>query len=206
MFVSDLRHFLDLPEDAPGTARRMASRLTSIVRAATTARTGTTWVSALDCERRPGRRPCPGNIAVVRSEVPPSISWQCTSCGDDGAITGWEQSPYDHRPRHPRTALTGDRRVMIPADVAATLRGLLLVDTETERLIFRVEASEDGVILIGSDDDLDELIGYVAAEANHEKDRRRQRRLDAAFEALTKRSIHPKAWPRPMARGDRGVG
>ena len=34
------------------------------------------------------------------------------------------------------------------------------------------------------DDDLDELIGFVAAEANSEPNRRRQQRLDAAFDAL----------------------
>lgn len=191
MFVSDLRHFLDLPEDAPGPARRMADRLTSIVRAATAGDAGATWVSALRCERRPGRRPCPGHIAVVRTEVPQSISWQCTSCGDDGVISGWEHSPYDLRSRNPRPASTDDRRVVIPAEIASTLRGLLLVDTETQRLIFGAEACEDGVILAGSDDALDELIGDVAAEADREEDRRRQRRLDDAFEALTRASDPP---------------
>ncbi len=33
-------------------------------------------------------------------------------------------------------------------------------------------------------DDLEELLGYVAAEANHEKDRRRQKRLDQAFQTI----------------------
>lgn len=199
MFVSDLRHFLDLSEDAPGPARRMAERLTSIVRAATAGDAGATWVSALRCERRPGRRPCPGNIAVARTEVPPSISWQCTSCGDDGVISGWEPSPYDLRSRHTRPASTEDRRVVIPVEVATTLRSLLLLDTETERLIFRAEAGDDGVILAGGDDDLDELIGYVAVEANHEEDRRRKRRLDAAYESLTQ-AIDPTHGVAPGAR------
>jgi hypothetical protein len=35
MFVTDLHHFLDLPEDTPGPARRLAEDLTNIVRAAT---------------------------------------------------------------------------------------------------------------------------------------------------------------------------
>ena len=39
-------------------------------------------------------------------------------------------------------------------------------------------------MLSGSQDDLDELIGYVAAESNHESDRRRQKRLDRAFTAI----------------------
>jgi hypothetical protein len=186
MYVSDLRHFLDLPDDVSGPARRMAERSTLIVRAATAGDAGAEWVSALTCDRRPGRRPCLGHLAVLRTDVPPSIAWQCTSCGDEGVISGWEQSPYDLRPRHPRPTSTTARRVFIPAATAATLRRLELLDSDTERLVFRAQATEAGIALVGDDDDLDELLGYVAAEANHEDDRRRQRRLDDAFEILTR--------------------
>jgi hypothetical protein len=75
--------------------------------------------------------------------------------------------------------------VVIPADTAATLRDIQLFDSDTERFVFRAEATEEGIALVGDDDDLDELMGCVAAEANHEDDRRRQRRLDDAFETLT---------------------
>jgi hypothetical protein len=77
-------------------------------------------------------------------------------------------------------------RVMIPAKVAATLRDLRLVDTAGERLVFRARLADDAdsVVLAAGDDDLEDLLGYVAAEANHEKDRRRQKRLDQAFQAL----------------------
>lgn len=190
MFVSDLRHFLDLADDVPVPARRMAERLTMIVRAATAGDAGMEWVSALPCDRRPGRRPCPGHLAVVRTEVPPSIGWRCTSCGDEGVISGWERSPYDLRTRRPRQTSAEARRVVVPADVAATLRALQLLDSDTERFVFRARATDDGVVLVGDDDDLDELIGYVAAEANHEDDRRRQRRLDHAFETVT-RALDP---------------
>ena len=184
MFVSDLRHFLDLPDDVPGPARRMAERLAMIVRAATAGDTGTKWVSALTCDRRPGRRPCSGHLAVLRTDVPPSIAWHCTSCSDEGVISGWERSPYDLRPRKPGSRSADTRRVVIPADTADTLRDLQLLDSDTESFVFRAEASEEGIVLVGDDDDLDELMGYVAAEANHEANRRRQRRLDVAFEVL----------------------
>lgn len=88
MFVSDLRHFLDLPEDAPAPARRMAEHITLIVRAATAGDAGVPWVSALDCKRRPARRACPGHLAVFWTDVPASIEWRCTSCGDEGVISG----------------------------------------------------------------------------------------------------------------------
>jgi len=186
MFVSDLRHFLDLPDDVPAPARRMAERLAMIVRAATAGDAGPEWVSALTCDRRPGRRPCAGHLAVLRTDVPPSIAWRCTSCGDQGVISGWERSPHDLRSRHPRPTSADARRVVIPADVAASLRALHPLDRDTERIVFRAQATEDGVALVGGDDDLEELIGYVAAEANHEDNRRRRRQLENAFETLTR--------------------
>jgi hypothetical protein len=41
MFVTDLNHFLDLPEDTPGPARRLAEHLSDIVKAATAGDAGT---------------------------------------------------------------------------------------------------------------------------------------------------------------------
>ena len=52
MLVTDLNHFLDLPEDTPGPARRLAGHLSNIVRAATAGDAGTAWESALPCRRR----------------------------------------------------------------------------------------------------------------------------------------------------------
>ncbi|MDQ3574972.1 MAG: hypothetical protein M3417_04630 [Actinomycetota bacterium] len=192
MYVSDLRHFLDLPDDVAGPARRMAERLTLIVRAATAGDAGMEWVSALTCDRRPGHRPCPGQLAVLRTDIPPSIAWHCTSCTDEGVISGWERSPYDLRSRHPRSPSADARHVVIPADAAATLRQLQVLDSDAERPVFSAEAWAEGVVLLGDDDDLDELMGYVAAEANHEPDQRRQRRLDDVFEILTRAIETPR--------------
>ncbi len=175
-----------MPEDAPVPARRMVEHLSLLVRAATSGVGGQAWVSALPCRRRPGRRPCPGHYALFRTDVPPSIEWRCSDCGDEGVIRGWEGSVFDLRPRRPELVSVPSVRVVIPAEVAATLRGLLLVDTAGERLVFRARLADEGqgVVLAAGDEDLEELLGYVAAEANHEKDRRRQKRLDQAFQAL----------------------
>ncbi|KPN48842.1 hypothetical protein AN933_22780, partial [Mycobacterium intracellulare subsp. chimaera] len=56
---------------------------------------------------------------------------------------------------------------------------------DCERLVFGMRAHPDGAVLPAGTDDLEELIGFRAAEANHEPNRRRQRRLDAAFTAHT---------------------
>ena len=185
MFVSDLQHFLDMPDDAPGPARRMAEHLTMIVRASTAGETGRPWVSALTCIRRPNHRACPGTLVLRRVDVPSSIEWHCTNCGDDGVISGWERTPFDLRRRDTEPTLSRGVDVTVSPEVAHTLRGLTLLDTTSEQIVFRARASHDGIIILhGSEDDLDELLGYIAAEANHEQNRTRQKRLDTAFEIL----------------------
>lgn len=52
MFVSDLHHFLDLPEDTAGPVRRLAEHLNNIVWAATAGDAGTGWETVLPCRRR----------------------------------------------------------------------------------------------------------------------------------------------------------
>ncbi len=71
MFVSDLRHFLDIPEDAPGPTRKMAEHLGSIVRAATATKTSSAWETALPCRRRPGNRPARVTLSCSGQMCPP---------------------------------------------------------------------------------------------------------------------------------------
>ena len=66
--------------------------------------------------------------------------------------------------------------------MASALRDLRLLDTDSERVVFAVRVDGERIVLTATDD---ELIGLVAAEANHETNRRRQQRLDAAFDALS---------------------
>lgn len=129
MFVSDLRHFLDMPDDAPGPARRMGEHLAFVVRAATAGPAGEVWTTALGCRRRPGHRPCPGRLKVFRADLPAPIDWACSSCGDEGTISGWEDSPFDLRRPHPASVRQAGPGVVISDEVVATLRDLMLVDT-----------------------------------------------------------------------------
>ena len=184
MLVSDLNHFTGLPQDTPGPARRMAGHLSDIVRAATAGDAGTAWESALPCRRRPASRRCPGRMIVLRTEAPAPIRWQCSVCDDEGVISNWEDSPFDLR-RRQLTLAGAVSEIVIPDQIAAALRGLQLLDTDCERLVFRIRGHGDHAILAATGDDLDELIGFVAAQANHEPSRSRRQRLDAAFDALT---------------------
>jgi hypothetical protein len=183
MFVTDLHHFLDLPEDTPGPARRLAEHLSNIVRAATAGDAGTAWESALSCRRRPANRRCQGRLIVRRPQPGAPIPWRCSVCDDEGVISNWEDSPFDLR-RRQLVVAGAVNEIVISEQVAATLRDLQLLDTDCERLVFRIRALGDGAVLAAADEDLEELMGFVAAEANHEPNRRRQQRLDVAFDAL----------------------
>ena len=184
MLVSDLRHFLDLPDDVPAPAARLAEQLRGIVRAATAGDAGAGWVTALPCQRRPGHRRCPGRIRVQRAEAPAPITWECTACGDLGSISGWLGTPDDLSGQ--RLSADGPAKdIGISEELAASLGEIMVLDAECERVVHRARTEEGQIILSVTDDDLDELLGYLAAEANHESNRRRRQRLDAAYDELS---------------------
>jgi len=187
--VTYLHHFLDLPAGTPGPARRLAEQLSTIVRAATAGDAGIAWESALPCRRRPANRRCPGRMIVLRTEPTAPIRWQCSVCDDEGIISNWADSPFDLRPRR-LTLAHPVNELVIPDEVAAVLRELQLPDAGCERLVFRIRARNDHAVLPATGDDLDELIGFVAAEAGHEPSRRRRQLLDTAFDALSNAPAH----------------
>jgi hypothetical protein len=120
-------------------------------------------------------------VALVSAEATAPIRWWCTVCDDEGVISNWADSPYDLRRR--RLSVAGDvDEVVVGDDTSASLRELVFLDPDCERLVFGMRAHPDGALLLTGADDLEELIGFLAAEAPN---RRRRRRLDAAFTALT---------------------
>jgi hypothetical protein len=132
-------------------------------------------------------------MIVTRTGAGAPIRWQCSFCDDEGVISNREDSAFDLR-RRQLTLAADASEIVIPHEVAAALRDLQLLDTDCERLVFGIRARNDHAILAGTGDDLDELLGFVAAEANNEPSRRRQQRLDAAFDGLTAAAGTPGGW------------
>jgi len=166
MFVSDLRHFLDLPDDTPAPALRLAEQLRDIVRAATAGEPGAGWVSALRCRRRPGHRRCQGRIFVRRTGGQAPIGWACTVCRDEGCISGWQDTPHDLSDGFVWEGTAKD--VVVSDDVVAGVRELSLLDADGERVAYRARSHDGHIVLSATDEQLDELLGYLAAEAHHE--------------------------------------
>jgi hypothetical protein len=89
-------------------------------------------------------------------------------------ISGWEGTYCDVRAPRPRRHDGAVAEVVVSDEVVAALRDLRLLDAECERLVYRARAGDDGVVLNAGEDELDELIGFVAAEADHEPNHRRR--------------------------------
>jgi hypothetical protein len=89
-------------------------------------------------------------------------------------ISGWEGTYCDVRAPRPRRHDGAVAEVVVSDEVVAALRDLRLLDAECERLVYLARAGDDGVVLNAGEDELDELIGFVAAEADHEPNHRRR--------------------------------
>jgi hypothetical protein len=106
---------------------------------------------------------------------------------DEGVISGWEGSYCDLRQPRPQDRQKTKGEVPISDVAVASLRGLEFVGHPLRAAGVRGQADPagEGAVLDADEEDLDELLGFVAAEANHETNRRRQKRLDEAFAALS---------------------
>lgn len=191
MLVADLQHFLDVGPDTPGPARKLAEHLSAIVAAASAGEAQTRWETALPCRRRPAHRACPGRIVVSWTQPEHPINWCCSHCDDAGTITNWATSIYDLR-RQQLTASEPVQDVVVDTDTAAALRTLPFLDHDCQRAVFAIRALGNELHLTVTDTELDDLIDSLAAEANHEPNRRRQRQLDTAYDHLTTAAGQPR--------------
>ncbi len=99
-WITNMHHFLDtdglLPDDLPGPAFRLANYLGSIVQAVSSREGHKNPRSGIRCRRRPGRKPCPGEIlALIDAENNFAITWHCMACDDNGIISGWQGTIWD---------------------------------------------------------------------------------------------------------------
>jgi len=55
---------------------------------------------------------------------------------------------------------------------------------QRERVVWSAYRAAGRLLLVGTVDDVDNLVGFIAFEANHSEDRRRQRHLDQVIDRL----------------------
>lgn len=92
----DLRHYL-LPNGTPAPlptprGQRLFRYWTEIVSQATQYDDPTT----LHCRRRPGRKRCGALLTIFFDIDTNDVLWFCPRCHDEGRISGWKGTFWDH--------------------------------------------------------------------------------------------------------------
>lgn len=98
VWITDLSHFLAADGSIgpkAGPVKRLADYLTKIVADATTTSATIEAPTVVRCRRRPGRKPCDGEIETDINPETEQIIWWCTVCGDEGSISHWKGSLWD---------------------------------------------------------------------------------------------------------------
>lgn len=186
-WITDITDFM-LPDGSlpDGPAGRMARYFGSIVSAASVQPAGP-WVDvAIRCRRRPGRRPCPGHIRLRSLDIPSHVEWHCTSCGDNGVISHWRGTRWDLKRQEERTPTEGAIQIRLNMEELVELRKILLLSPESQMVLDAALLVSGGALLRGTLEDLEapELAEHIAAEADHERNNRRQAVLDGVMEKL----------------------
>ena len=79
--------------EPPAAAIRFGRHIRSIAEAGSVHPAGASFVSPIQCIRRPNRKPCKGRIGIT--PMFDEIHWQCTDCETGGTITGWRNTNDD---------------------------------------------------------------------------------------------------------------
>jgi hypothetical protein len=98
LWITDLSHFLAVNGSIgpkAGPAKRLADYLTKIVVDATTVSPTFETPTVVRCRRRPGRKPCGGEIETDIDPDTDQVLWWCPVCGDEGSISNWQGYLWD---------------------------------------------------------------------------------------------------------------
>lgn len=183
-YITDIAHFEGLPPKlAKGPAGRMARYMGSIVSAASVLDIGVWRDATMRCRRRPGRKPCPGHIRVYRQGHSASIEWHCSSCDDQGVISNWKESTWDLSQGIGMQDGAGKfGQLLVSEEELRELRKIVVLDSVNQRVIDGAAATPGGIVLRGTEDNFEDLLGYIAGEANREPNPGRRQMLDRVCE------------------------
>lgn len=159
----------------------------AIVSAATLAPPGVEVVTDLRCRRRPNRRQCHGLIRLRLQEEPAELLWWCPQCGDNGVIRNWKGTPW--KLVHVRTdeCINCDEycEILLSEKEYALLTEISILASGAMKIVQDARIKGDGYMIIGSIENIDDLMGYIAFEANHEQKPRRRLALNRLFDKFS---------------------
>lgn len=179
---------ISLPESKKIDTResRRSEYLSAIVSAATLAPPGVEVDTSIKCRKRPERKLCHGLIRLRLQENPAELIWWCPVCADSGVIRNWKGIPWNLSHTKGAGVINGDEycEVILTNDEYKLLSEIAILEPQAQKIVQDASIIENGVMLIGSLDAMDELMGYIAFEANHEQKNRRQQALNCLFDKI----------------------
>ncbi len=192
VLITNLSHFFPADPDSgiSDEALKLREFLGLIVKTATAVTAETDIAAGIRCRNKIKRKKCPGFLLIQRQDVPgPFIHWACDHCGAGGRIEGFAGSPYDlSRFRNGLESGDGIERIQVeirPDEYNALIAGKFIpYDPDSERIIFSARYFEETVELEAAADDIDVLGDCVAADANHEKNRKRAEHVQSIFQKI----------------------
>jgi len=186
IYVTDMTHFEGIPSGpSHEPARRMAQFFGAIVSAASVWPADKLIDSALFCRRRPGRMQCPGHLQIRRDRVSNVISWHCSRCDEQGEISNWEGTSWDFSRWAPdRSDNQKLHELAVTEDELRELKRSLILSPKCQCLLYGAVVAHGGIVIRATLQEFEELQEHIAAGANHEEKRRRQRILDRVYERI----------------------
>ncbi len=185
--ITNIQHFMDHNQELPPKVERLRDFLGHVIRAATATPEDIDIASAIRCQKRVNRKRCEGTILIHREDVPrPFIFWACSNCRDDGRIEGHVGSYFDFsRHKSHLGSAKGDKLLSVKftlEEYEAWISGdFIPYDWDSQRLVYSARFFEDVVDLDAYESDLDVLRDCIAADANHEKSKKRAQLMDSVF-------------------------
>jgi len=113
------------------------------------------------------------------------IEWHCSSCDDQGVISNWKESSWDLSQDLRGQESTGKSgEVLVSEEQLCELRRMWILDTVNRRVIDGAKTVSGGFLLCGSEDNFEDLLGYITGEADRERNPRRHQILEQVCERI----------------------
>ncbi len=186
-YITDIEHMAPKGElvELPIQAWEFRDFLANIIRAATGRANLTAFTSGLRCRKKILRKACLGTISIQRQDIPtPTIDWACTDCDDGGSITGWRNHSFDlgtlpaYSPEKDEIFFS----IQLTKDeFSALIDSSNIFYPDSQRILLTGERTSSGVRISAFEGDMENLVGYVAANANHPTKKKLTTPLNSAF-------------------------
>jgi hypothetical protein len=189
-YITDMTHlFSDDPKgEVPDELLEFRTYLGHIIKAATVT-SDVEFQSAIPCRKKLNRKPCPGFMKVMKQELPESyIYWRCSGCDDGGRIAKWRGSPYDQAQFKPHSPMDDEPNPPVEVEVTREEMKALLsagfYDPDSERILYTARPVAQRIVLRGLYGDMDNFVGFIASDANHEDDKKRKKLIDSVYDKV----------------------